>query len=63
MEHEGKIVQDFLLFERKLRLYHKLHKNEEDIETTDESSDDDSPHKILKPFKGWKSDDSEWTPT
>ena len=61
-EHEAKIVQDFLLFERKLRLYHKLHKNEEDIETTDESSDDDSPHKILKPSKGWKPDDSEMDP-
>ena len=62
MEHEAKIVQDFLLFERKLRLYHKLHKNEEEIETTDESSDDDSPHKILKPSKGWKPDDSEMDP-
>ena len=50
------------MFERKLRLYHKLHKNEEDIETTDESSDDDSPHKILKPSKGWKPDDSEMDP-
>ena len=62
MEHEAKIVQDSLLFERKLRLYHKLHKNEEVIETTDESSDDDSPHKILKPSKGWKPDDSEMDP-
>ena len=62
MEHEAKIVQDFLLFERKLRLCHKLHKNEEEIETTDESSDDDSPHKILKPSKGWKPDDSEMDP-
>ena len=61
-EHEAKIVQDFLLFERKLRLYHKLHKSEEEIETTDESSDDDSPHKILKPSKGWKPDDSEMDP-
>ena len=61
-EHEAKIVQDFLLFERKLRLYHKLHKNEEDNETTDESSDDDSPHKILKRSKGWKPDDSEMDP-
>ena len=43
-------------------MYHKLHKNEEDIETTDESSDDDSPHKILKPSKGWKPDDSEMDP-
>ena len=25
-EHEARIVQDFLLFERKLRLHHKLHK-------------------------------------
>ena len=62
IEHEAKIVQDFLLFERKLRLYHKLHKNEEEIETTDESFDDDSPHKILKPSKGWKPDDSEMDP-
>ena len=62
MEHEAKIVQDFSLFERKLRLFHKLHKNEEEIETTDESSDDDSPHKILKPSKGWKPDDSEMDP-
>ena len=62
-EHEARILQDFLLFERKLRLYHKLHKNEEDIETTDESSDeDDSPHKILRPSKGWKPEDSECDP-
>ena len=27
-EHEARIVQDFLLFERKLRLHHKLHKEE-----------------------------------
>ena len=58
-EHEVKILQDFLLFERKLRLYHKLHKREEDIETTDESSEEeDSPHKILRPSKGWKPDDT-----
>ena len=62
-EHEVKILQDFLLFERKLRLYHKLHKKEEDIETTDESSDEeDSPHKILRPSKGWKPEDSECDP-
>ena len=62
-EHEARILQDFLLFERKLRLYHKLHKNEEDIETTDESSDEeDSPHKILRPSKGWKPEDSECDP-
>ena len=62
-EHEARILQDFLLFERKLRLYHKLHKNEEDIETTEESSDeDDSPHKILRPSKGWKPEDSECDP-
>ena len=42
-------------------MYLKLHKNEEDIETTDESSDD-SPHKILKPSKGWKPDDLEMNP-
>ena len=62
IEHEAKIVQDFLLFERKLRLYHQLHKNEADIETTDDSSDDESPHKFLKPSKGWKPDDSEMDP-
>ena len=62
-EHEARILHDFLLFERKLRLYHKLHKNEEDIETTDESSDEeDSPHKILRPSKGWKPEDAECDP-
>ena len=62
-EHEAKILQDFLLFEWKLRLYHKLHRKEEDIETTDESSDEeDSPHKILRPSKGWKPEDSECDP-
>ena len=25
IEHEAKIIEDFLLFERKLRLYHKLY--------------------------------------
>ena len=46
-----------------MRLYHKLHKNKEDIETTDKrSKDDDSPHKILKPSNGWKLDDTECDP-
>ena len=62
LNHLSPLWGYFLLFERKLRLYHKLHKNEEDIETTDDSSDDDSPHKILKPSKGWKPDDSEMDP-
>ena len=41
-EHEAKITQDFLLFERKLRLYHKLHKEqtEEETDSIDESSED-----------------------
>ena len=64
-EHPVKIVQDFLLFERKLRLHHKLYKQpqqdpEQDSDATD--SKEESPHKILRPSKGWKPDDSEMDP-
>ena len=64
-EHPVKIVQDFLLFERKLRLHHKLFKQpqpdqEQDSDATD--SEEESPHKILRPSKGWKPDDSEMDP-
>ena len=53
-DHEAKLIQDFLLFERKLQLYHALHK-EPDPEEEQEDSDleDDSPHKILHPSSGW----------
>ena len=61
-EHPVKIVQDFLLFERKLRRHHKLYKQlqqdpEQDSDATD--SEEESPHKIFRPSKGWKPDDSE----
>ena len=64
-EHPVKIVQDFLLFERKLRLHHKLYKQpqpdkEQDSDATD--SEEESPHKILRPSKGWKPDDSKMDP-
>ena len=64
-EHEAKIVQDFLLFERKLRLHHKLHKEQTQKETTseeDDSSEEDSPHKLLRPSKGYKPEDHEMDP-
>ena len=64
-EHGAKIVQDFLLFERKLRLHHKFHNMEEtqkEQESDESSSEEESPHKILRPSKGWKPDDAEMDP-
>ena len=63
-EHEAKITQDFLLFERKLTLYHKLHKEqtEEETDSDDESSEEESPHKLLRPSKGYKPEDHEMEP-
>ena len=62
-EHEAKITQDFLLFEHKLRLYHKYHR-EQNLEDTEEdgSSEDESPHKLLRPSKGYKPEDYEIDP-
>ena len=63
IEHEAKIIQDFLLFERKLRLHHKLHQeNEEDEDDNQSEEEEESPHKILRPSKGWKPDDAEMDP-
>ena len=63
IEHEAKIIQDFLLFERKLRLHHKLYQEkEEDEEDNQSEEEEDSPHKILRPSKGWKPDDAEMDP-
>ena len=59
-EHEARIIQDFLLFERKLRLHHMLHKEETNqSEEEEESSEEEeqSPHKILRPSKGFKPED------
>ena len=63
-EHKAKITQDFLLFERKLRLYHKLHKEqtEEETDSIDDSCEDESPHKLLRPSKGYKLEDHEMEP-
>ena len=63
-EHEARIIQDFLLFERKLRLHHKLFEpNPEENSTSEEETDEEeSPHKMLRPSKGWKPDDSEMDP-
>ena len=64
-EHEAKITQDFLLFERKLRLHHKYHKeqNKEDNQSEEDSSEEEeSPHKLLRPSKGYKPDDHEIEP-
>ena len=63
-EHEARIVQDFLLFERKLRLHHKLHteENQEQPATEndlDEEPEEESPHKLLRPSKGYKPEDHE----
>ena len=64
VEHEAKIIQDFLLFERKLRLHHKLYqeKEEDEDEDNDSAEEEESPHKILRPSKGWKPDDAEMDP-
>ena len=63
IEHEAKIIQDFLLFERKLRLHHKLYQEkEEDEEDNQSEEEEESPHKILRPSKGWKPDDAEMDP-
>ena len=66
-EHEARIVQDFLLFERKLRLHHKLHteENQEQPATDndlDEEPEEESPHKLLRPSKGYKPEDHEMDP-
>ena len=66
-EHEARIVQDFLLFERKLRLHHKLHKEENQEQTAtdndlDEEPEEESPHKLLRPSKGYKPEDHEMDP-
>ena len=65
-EHPAKIIQDFLLFERKLRLHHKLYKQPiiDPEQTLHESSseEEENPHKILRPSKGWKPDDAEMDP-
>ena len=63
-EHKAKITQDFLLFERKLRLYHKLHKEqtEEETDSIDESSKEESPHKLLRPSKGYKPEHDKMEP-
>ena len=66
-EHEARIVQDFLLFERKLRLHHKLHteENQEQSATDndlDEEPEEESPHKLLRPSKGYKPEDHEMDP-
>ena len=66
-EHEARIVQDFLLFERKLRLHHKLHKKETQEQSAtdtdlDEEPEEESPHKLLRPSKGYKPEDHEMDP-
>ena len=60
-EHEAKIVQDFLLFKRKLRLHHKYHEEKLE-ESAEESGEEDSPHKLLRPSKGYKPEDHEMDP-
>ena len=57
--HEAKIVQDFLLFERKLRLHHKVHNEEKEQSTDDSSEEEICPHKLLRPSKGYKPEDHE----
>ena len=50
-EHKARIIQDFLLFERKLRLHHMLHKEETNQSEEDEESSEEeepSPNKILR---------------
>ena len=61
-EHEAKITQDFLLFERKLRLYHKLNKEQTEETSSTEDSEEETPHKLLKPSKGYKPEDHEMDP-
>ena len=59
-EHEARIIQDFLLFEQKLRLHHMLHKEETNQSEEEEESsegEEQSPHKILRPSKGFKPED------
>ena len=54
-----------MLFERKLRLHHKLHREENLEETAVESSEEEeeqSPHKLLRPSKGYKPEDHEMDP-
>ena len=60
IEHQAKIVQDFLLYERKCRLYHRFHKddeNEKDEEDVVEEEDELSQN-ILKVNKGWTPHDN-----
>ena len=50
------------MFERKLRLHHKLHKEENQEESaaeheSEEEPEDESPHKLLRPSKGYKPED------
>ena len=61
-EHEAKITQDFLLFEQKLRLYHKYHREQNLEDTEDESSENESPHKLHRPSEGYKPEDHEMDP-
>ena len=48
-EHEARILQDFLMFERKIRLKHHFGPKEQD----EEDEETESPHKILHPSSGW----------
>ena len=64
-EHETKIIQDFLLFERKCRLYHKYNDPEKSQSEEHLADPDEEPtpsHKILRVNKGYKPKDHEIDP-
>ena len=60
IEHQAKIVQDFLLYERKCRLYHRFHKEDENDKDEEDvvEEEDELSQNILKVNKGWTPHDN-----